>query len=309
VSEIFDPYTDFVAGSLLVQALLVLSLYVVFQCGVLSLASVGFMAVGAYTASLLSLNEGWATVPAVVAGTLMGAAVAVLFGRVVLRLEGIYLALGTFALGQVCVLAIANVDYTGGAQGLVGMPTSVLLVHLVAVVVMVGVGFQLLHRSRHGRALRAVRLDSRVASGVGIDVARYRLAAFVASGALAGLAGSLEAFRTSVISPEQYGFTLLVQVLALAIIGGAFHWSGAVLAAIGIGVLQQFLGEVGPLLEGVLFGGLIILVMMLLPEGLTDRRGLRWAKARLSRRAPHDGPPPGEVLPADPAPAVAGGRA
>lgn len=278
-----DTYSQFVGGSILVNVLLVLSLFMAFQCGVLSLASVGFAADGAYTAALLNMKAGWPAPAAIIAGALAAAVLALAFGRLILRLRGIYLALGSFALGQVCVLVIANISVTGGNQGIIGIPTDVGLTSVAVAVVVICALLEVLHHSRAGRALRAMRLDDRVAAGAGVNTTAYRTWAFTASGAIAGLAGALDAFRTVTISPGQYDFTLLVQILAMTMIGGAYHWSGGVIAAVVIGIIQQDLGQAGPLVQGLLYGGLLVAVMMLLPEGIVDRRLLRWARAHLSR--------------------------
>jgi branched-chain amino acid transport system permease protein len=283
-----DSYSQFIGTSLLVDVLLVMSLFVVFQCGVLSLATVGFMADGAYLSSLLVLKAHWNGELAIAAGAVGTGLIALVFGRLVLRLRGIYLALGTFALGQVCVLIIANISITGGNQGLVGMPHDIDLTKMFFIVLILCVLLQLLHRSRVGRALRAMRVDDRLAAGVGVNTVRYRTLAFTASGVLAGLAGGCEAFRTSVISPDQYSFTLLVQMLALAMIGGSFHWAGGVIAAIAIGALQQEISLAGPTANGFLYGGLLVVVMLLLPEGIVDRRLLRRVRRRRERSADLD---------------------
>ncbi|MEU1597053.1 branched-chain amino acid ABC transporter permease [Streptomyces sp. NPDC005708] len=278
-----DPYSQFVGGSLLVDVLLVLSLFVVFQCGVLSLASVGFCATGAYIGTLLSMKGHWPVPLCIIAATLGTGLLALIFGRLVLRLKGIYLALGSFALGQVCVLIIANIDYTGGNEGIVGIPTEVGMTTLAVTVVVCCVLLQVLHQSRAGRALRSMRLDDRVAAGVGVNTAMYRTWAFTASAAIAGMAGAMDAFRTVTISPSQYSFTLLVEILAMAMIGGSFHWSGGLVAAFAIGLVRQKLGDTGPLVQGLLYGGLLVVVMLLLPEGVVDRRLARIIR-RLARR-------------------------
>jgi branched-chain amino acid transport system permease protein len=275
VFDWLDAYSQFVGGSLLVDTLLVLSLFVVFQCGVLSLATVGFSADGAYIATLLAMKGHWPVPLAIAAGAIGTGLLALVFGRLILRLRGIYLALGSFALGQVCVLVIANIHYTGGNEGIVGIPTDVGMTTVAIAVIVVCVVLQVLHQSRVGRALRSMRLDDRVAAGVGVNTSMYRAWAFAASGVIAGLAGALDAFRTVTISPSQYSFTLLVEILAMAMIGGAFHWSGGLIAALAIGIIRQKLGNAGPLVEGLLYGGLLLVVMLVLPEGIVDRRLLR----------------------------------
>lgn len=285
-----NAYSQLVGAGIFINILLVLSLFVVFQCGVLSLASIGFMADGAYTAALLATKQHWPAVPALAAGAVLTGALGYVFGRLILHLRGIYLALGTFALGQVCVLGIANFSWTGGPQGVVGIPIDTTLTELLGVVIVVGLILHFVHRSFVGRALRAIRLDERVAAGVGVDVSRYRVWAFVASGILAGLAGGLEAFETGVISPDQYSFTLLVQILALAMIAGAYLWVGSVISAVGIGVAQQYIGTTSAIVEGLLYGGLLLVVMLLAPDGITDPRLLRrLTPARFRRTRPKPG--------------------
>lgn len=270
-----NTYDQLLAAGILINVLMVLSLFVVFQCGVLSLASVGFMAVGAYTSALLATDQHWPTVAALLAGTALSAALAYGFGRLVLHLRGIYLALGTFALGQVFVLGIANLAFTGAAAGVVGIPVDVTFTELLVVIICLGLLLQATHRSYVGRALRAIRLDDRVAAGAGINVSRYRTLAFTASGALAGLAGGFEAFQTGVISPDQYNFGLLVQLLALAMIAGSYLWAGGLVTAVVIGIAQQYIGTTDPLVEGLLYGGILVLVMLVVPNGITDPSLLR----------------------------------
>jgi branched-chain amino acid transport system permease protein len=290
-------YDQLVFAGILINVLLVLSLFVVFQCGVLSLATIGFMADGAYTASLLVTKEGWATLPAIAAGAALSAAFAYVFGRLVLHLRGIYLALGTFALGQVFVLGIANFSFTGGPAGVVGMPLDVSTTQLFIVVVVVGMLFELVHHSFIGRALRSIRLDERVAEGVGIDVARYRTWAFTASGALAGLAGAIQSFQTGVISPDQYNFALLVQMLAIAMIAGGYWWFGSFVTALAIGIIQQWIGTATPLINGLLYGALLVAVMLVLPNGLTDPRLLRRLRPRRRRHPSPIDPGPAQAMP------------
>ena len=293
-----DPYSQLVAVGILINAILVLSLFVVFQCGVLSLATIGFMADGAYTASLLTTKQHWPPALAILAGALLAGALGYAFGRLVLHLRGIYLALGTFALGQVCILGIANISFTGGDQGIVGIPVIVTLGEMILVVLVIGVVLQVIHVSFIGRALRAIRLDERVAAGVGIDVGRYRALAFASSGVLAGLAGGLQAFETGVISPGQYSFTLLVQMLALAMIAGSYWWAGSLITAVVIGIVQQYIGTTNAVAEGLLYGGLLIVVMMVAPNGITDPRLLRrLIPGHLRRRRDVD---PSPILKPDP---------
>lgn len=280
--DFFGSY-QFTVDVILIQVLLVMSFYVVFQCGLLSLASVGFMAVGAYTSTILVMENDWPVAGGVVAAMAVAGVVALAFGVPVLRLHGIYLALGSLALAQATVIGIANFDFTNGARGFAGIPAAVNTDHLVIAVVVVAVLFNLLHRSHFGRALRSIRLDERTAEGLGVAVLRYKSVAFALSGVLAGLAGALEAHRTRVISPDQYGFELLVVILTFAIVGGSGHWVGPILATIAISVFLEYVGTAGTTWEHLVFGSLLIAIMLIAPNGLSDRALYRPLLRRLRR--------------------------
>src|SRR5690606_25652808 len=135
-----------------------------------------------------------------------------------------YLALGSVALAESIIILIENLAVTNRTLGFYGIPIEVDTTHLVAILAVVFLLLQLDVRSHFGRAVQAVRVDERTAAGLGINVWRVRVGAFVASAALAGLAGALEAHRTSVISPSQYGFGLLLPLFTYALIGGNQHW-------------------------------------------------------------------------------------
>lgn len=292
---------EFVLEVILVQAILVLSLYVVFQAGLLSLASVGFMAVGAYTTTILVTKAGMPPLAGIALGAVAGGIFAAVFGIPVLRLGGIYLALGSLALAQAIVIGIANFGFTNGARGFVGIPLVVTTEELVGVIVVCAILLQLVHRSHIGRAIRAIRLDERTAEGLGIDTRRYKRVAFVVSGVLAGLSGALEAHLTGVISPDQYSFQLLTVALTYMIIGGSVHWAGPLLATLILGELREQLGVAGTSLENIVFGALLVIVMLLAPNGLSDRVLYRRLLRRIRRR--------GAAEPVDAAPATAASTA
>lgn len=285
--DFFGSY-QFTVDVVLIQVLLVMSFYVVFQCGLLSLASVGFMAVGAYTSTILVMENEWPVVGSVLAAMVVSGVVALAFGVPVLRLHGIYLALGSLALAQATTVGIANFGFTNGARGFAGIPATVNTDHLVGVIVVVAILFHLLHRSHVGRALRSIRLDERTAEGLGVAVLRYKSVAFALSGALAGLAGALEAHRTRVISPDQYGFELLVVVLTFAIVGGSGHWVGPILATLLISAFLEYVGTAGTTWEHVVFGSLLIAIMLIAPNGLSDRGLYRPVLRRFSRKPARD---------------------
>src|ERR1700688_919269 len=105
-----------------VNAMLALSIYLTLSCGLLSLANAAFMGIGAYAASLVTMQLDWPFPVALAAGALLPAAVALIIGIPTLRLSGVYLAMATLGFGEVVRVVILNMDITGGPMGLNGIP-------------------------------------------------------------------------------------------------------------------------------------------------------------------------------------------
>ncbi|MDA0160313.1 branched-chain amino acid ABC transporter permease [Solirubrobacter ginsenosidimutans] len=268
----------------LISTLLVMSVFVVFHAGVFSLASVGFMAVGAYGTAILTTKSGFPIWLGIVAGVVCASVVALIVGLLVARLSGIYLALATFALAQAILVAIRELHVTNGVQGIIGIPIHAFTWTAVILLVLLGILLELVHRSHVGRALRSARLDDVVARGFGIPVRRYRLAAMVASGALAGLAGALNAHEVGVISPDQYSFTLLVVALTYVVVGGVAYWVGPMVAALALGVFHELMRDVGTDWENITYGLVLIVLILLAPQGLGDPRLRKLFRRRRPKR-------------------------
>jgi branched-chain amino acid transport system permease protein len=267
-----DPIQRFTVDTTIITTLLVLSVHVTFRCGLFSLATMGFSAAGAYTTAVLVTSHGWNSLLSISMAPLVAMALALIVALPVLRLRGIYFALGTLALGQAIVVGISNFDFTNGVLGIAGIPIDVDTNHLVVLLIVVLVFFQLSHRSFFGRAAEAVRLDERTAAGLGINVFRVRLMGFLGSAFLAGLAGALEAHRTGVISPEQYNFGVLVLLFTYVLIGGNEHWIGPVATCWTLVAVHEWLeGKITTEQQNLAYGVLLIVVMMVAPYGLTHR--------------------------------------
>jgi branched-chain amino acid transport system permease protein len=210
--------------------------------GQISLGHAGFIAAGAFTVAGL-VESGWrsplVTLPAAaVVGAVLGLAV----GVPSLRLKGLYLALGTLAMHHVVLYGAgelqsrwgANTGYSvppPGVMGFVlkgGVAWYYALVVVAALTVVLAVNLQ---RSRAGRAWMAIRDREIAAESVGIDVARYKVLAFVCSSAVTAVAGALFAYHRGFVSVEAFSFFLAVEYIAMIIIGGMGSALGAVLGA------------------------------------------------------------------------------
>ncbi|MEV0589936.1 branched-chain amino acid ABC transporter permease [Nonomuraea cavernae] len=282
-----DPLQLFRLDTALILTLLVVSVHLTFRVGIFSLAPMGFAAVGGYTAALIAMNSELPLVAGLVLATLAAGGIGALFAPPVLRLRGIYMALGSLALAQAIVVLIRISDVTNGPNGIAGIPQGVSTELLLGLLVVTFCVLQLSHRSYYGRAAKAVRLDERTAEGLGINVFRVRFMSFTMAAATAGLAGALEAHRTSVISPDQYGFATLVIVFTYVLVGGNGHWLGPVLVTWGLTIVREELKVAGSNWEDVIYGVLLVLVLLVAPNGLSDRalyRGpRRWWRSIRSR--------------------------
>jgi branched-chain amino acid transport system permease protein len=247
------------------------SMAVVLRSGQLNLAQAGLAGIGAYTSSLLSINQGlpFPVVVLVAGGT--AAAMAVLVGLPVLRLRGVFLAIATLAFAQIVQVSLVNSDATKGAIGLGGMPVKVNHLNAFAAVAVVLWLYSRLNVSRMGRGMDALHDDEIAAAAAGINPRIVKLFVFAVSGALAGVGGAMFAHLTTYIVPSQFGFSLLVQVLLIAVLGGFSSAVGPVLGAVLVTSMPLFLTNLGieqvwvaPLLNGFI----LIVVIFALPKGL-----------------------------------------
>jgi branched-chain amino acid transport system permease protein len=258
-----------------INALLALSIWLTLSCGLLAMANAAFMGLGAYTASLLTMN---ASVPfpfAVLAGVALPTVVALIVGLPTLRLSGVYLAMATLGFGEVVRIALLNADsLTGGALGLSGIPQLTQWWHVVLAVLVVVLMLRQLRRSRIGRALEAIKEDQVAASLMGVDVMAHKMLAFALGAAIAGLAGALSAHLSSYIGPGEFGFDRGVDILTMTIFGGIGGLTGPILGAAVITVLPELLRSFRDY-RTMINGAILVLVVLFLPKGLWDPARMR----------------------------------
>ncbi len=250
-----------------INGLLALSMYVVLAAGQLSLGQAAFMGLGAYSSALLTLDWGlpfWAVLPlSMVAPVLF----ALVIGLPTLRLSGVYLAIATIGLGEVLRAAYLNLDLFGGAMGLSGIPEQAetwMIYGLLAVAVAI---LWRVARSPAGRAMEAMREDETAAAVLGVNLVRSKMGVLLASAALAGLAGCLDAHVSSFIGPAEYGFEPAVTILSYALLGGIATPLGPVLGSAILTVLPELLRGLADL-RLVLNGVIIVVAVLFLPGGL-----------------------------------------
>ena len=280
-----DPLGFYRAHQLLlaqlgINALLTLSMYITLRAGMLTLANVGFMAVGAYVSVLLHVNGNVPLPVAVLAGALAAGLLAIPIGVPVLRLQGIFLAIATIGFGQVVVGAILNIPVTGEGRGLTVPDASSSLLPAYLSLAVVAYVLWRLAGTRLGKAWDAVREDALAAEAQGIDVARYRMLAFVLGAVLAGYAGALEAHINFFIDTSLYSFQRVVGVLVFATLGGIGRVAGPVVGSTILTALPEVI-RFAQSYRDALYGVILIALVIFRPQGLLGGRvGIR----RVGRR-------------------------
>jgi branched-chain amino acid transport system permease protein len=288
-----------------VGILLALSVQVALRMGVFSFAGAGSYGIGAYAAANLVLRNDLPALPTLVLSGLVAAAIGLVLGLVIYRLNGLYLAMATVAFDlTVGVIAVNGGEWTGGANGLFGVLTDLTLPIILVVVIACVVGVAVTEHGRTGRRIDAVREDPELAASMGINVRRYRLFAFVGSGFLGGVAGAMNVLARTTIGPADVGFGLVILALTMIIVGGALSWKGAVIGAVLFTWLPELLSFVGEWQE-LVYGCIVLLAGIFLPQGLhglyvDGRRRIAASRrrsrlARVERRMAGEASEPGEV--------------
>ena len=282
-------YSRSLSEDLLVMLLLGLSLQVMMALGgLVSFGHAAFFALGAYGAALAHLQWGWVLLPALTMGMAVAVAVAAVFGLVLVRMSGVYLAMLSLALAQVIWAGASQwVGLTGGDNGLIGLtliaPES-RAVFDVALLAGVLVAVAMLARwsvSSRGAALQALRDAPLRAAASGLPVNRLRYQVFVLSAALAGLAGGLWAAIKGAVFPSVASVGTSVDALLVILLGGVHQLWGALVGSVLLVWGGAELGQGLDYWRGVL--GLVIMVVMVLsPSGVLGGLQSGW----LSRRRP-----------------------
>jgi branched-chain amino acid transport system permease protein len=266
-----------------INSILAVSMFLVLYSGQLSLAAPGFMAVGAYTAVLMSLYWNTPLALNLLAGTLLAGVVGFLVGLPVLRLRGVFLAIATIGFIEALTLGvILNLPITGEGLGLKNPsadPLTGINIILVSLAVVLFVVWRLT-KGRLGRTWSAIRQDELAALSQGIHVARYKMIAFVLSALLAGFAGGLESHLNFFVDPNEYGVTRTVQVLTFAVLGGAGNVFGPVVGALFLTSLPEIVRFPNFDPRDVISGAILIAVIVFRPQGIVGRGGLAIIRPR-----------------------------
>jgi branched-chain amino acid transport system permease protein len=259
----------------------------------LSFGHAAYFGSSAYVTGWLATAHGWGTIEAMLAGVAVATLLGLVIGAIAVRRQGIYFAMITLALSQLVFFVCLQAQFTGGENGLQGIPRG-------SVFGMIGLGndltmyyfvlaifaavYALIHRIVHspfGQVLRAIRANEPRAVSLGYKVDRYKRVAFVLSASLAGLAGSLKALVLGFVTLSDVSQGTSGEVILMTLLGGSGTFLGPAAGAVIVVTLQEYLSDLVGAWVSVIVGALFVVCVMTFRLGLVGEIQRRFAK-RLS---------------------------
>jgi branched-chain amino acid transport system permease protein len=259
--------------------------------GLLSFGHAAFLGAAAYGTGWLVKSAGWSPELGVLGGTLFAAAIGLLVGLIAIRRQGIYFAMITLAMSQMVYFVWLQAPFTGGEDGLQGVPRGKLfglidlandtVLYFVVLAVFVAVFLFIVRvvHSPYGQVLKAIRENEPRAISLGYDVDRYKLLAFVLSTGLAGLAGSLKTLVLGFATLSDAHWSLSGEVVLMTLLGGMGTFAGPVLGAFTIIGLQNFLADRVGSWVTVIIGAIFVVCVVAFRRGFVGEL-LAWQKRR-----------------------------
>jgi len=275
-----DVFYTRLATRILILGLIAVSLnLLVGYGGMISFGHAAFVGLGAYTTAILAFHgvaSGFLVWPAAIAVSALGALV---IGAIALRTGGVYFIMITLAFAQMLYYTSVGLERYGGDDGVrmaarntfagvleLGRP-SVFFYVVAAIFMAVVFAFSRLVRSRFGRVLRGIKDNERRMQSLGYDTYRYKLAAFVIAGALAGLGGALNANLVQLVSPSQMHWTHSGRLMVMVILGGMQSLVGPVIGAFAYLLLEEYLSSLTKHWQ-IVMGPLLLLLVLFARRGL-----------------------------------------
>jgi branched-chain amino acid transport system permease protein len=256
--------------------------------GMLSFGHAAFFGSSAYATAWLATVHGWDAAPAILAGIAASTLIGLLVGVIAIRRRGIYFAMITLALAQLIYFVCLEAPFTGGENGLQGVPrgtlfgllqlkSDLLFYYLILAAFLAQYLFiRRVVQSPFGQVLKAIRENEPRAISLGYDVNRYRLVAFVLSAALAGFAGSLKALVLGFSTLSDVQQANSGEVILMTLLGGTGTFFGPVIGAGVVVTLQEYLSEyVGGWVTAII-GAVFVACVLMFRRGIVGALIARW---------------------------------
>jgi branched-chain amino acid transport system permease protein len=279
---LLDQYVQLILMYIGINIILTVSLNLINgYMGEFSVGHAGFMAVGAYTASVISVRlfpalwGPWLFPVAVAAGGLAAAVTGLLVAFPSFKTRGDYLAIVTLAFGMIVKSAIENIDALGGPRGFLGMERLTTLPWVFFWTVLSILAIRNLVYSRFGRGILSIREDEIAAELSTVDTRRVKMIAFVVSSFFAGVAGALFAHLLQFINPRVFDIIKSTDILIMVYLGGIGSLGGSIIGAVVYTVLLELLRPLG-VWRMVLMPLVLVLLMIYRPKGIMGLREFSW---------------------------------
>ncbi|MFJ5760712.1 branched-chain amino acid ABC transporter permease [Neobacillus sp. NPDC093182] len=256
---------------MIINIILAVSLHLVIGItGQFSIGHAGFLAVGAYVSAIITMKFELPFVLAIIIGGIVAALAGLLVGIPTLRLRGDYLAIATLGFGEIIRIVFLNIEYVGGAAGMMvsNMTTWTSAFVCLVITILVISNFT---NSRHGRACIAIRENEIAADAMGINTTFYKVAAFAIGSFFAGIAGGLFSHNFYIIQPTNFGFLKSFDILIFVVLGGLGSMSGSVIAAVLLTIISTYLQQY-PETRMIIYSIVLVVVMLYRPQGLMGTR-------------------------------------
>jgi branched-chain amino acid transport system permease protein len=256
----------------------------------LSFGHAAYFGASAYVTGWLVTVQGWGTIAGILGGVAVALLLGLVIGAIAVRRQGIYFAMITLALAQLVFFVCLQANFTGGENGLQGIPRGSLLgvvglgndrimyYFVLAVFVAVFVLIRRIVHSPFGQVLKAIRANEPRAVSLGYKVDRYKLMAFVLSASLSGLAGSLKALVLGFVTLSDVSQTNSGEVILMTLLGGSGTFLGPVIGANVVVTLQEYLSEVVGAWVSVIIGATFVICVLVFRRGFVGEIQRRFAQ-------------------------------
>ena len=289
-TELIGPFVMLNLIIIAINIILAVSLnLVVGFTGQFSIGHAGFMALGAYASAIMTLNFNAPFIVSLLVGAVVAGIGGIIIGIPTLRLKGDYLAIATLGLAEIIRGVITNIDYLGGAYGLMGITQRTNWPWAFGAMLVTILVIKNFVQSSHGRACISVRENEIAAEAMGINTTKYKVIAFTMGSFFAGIGGALLAHYITFIEPNAFNFLKSFDILVMVVLGGQGSITGSVVAAIVLTLVSTFLQSLAEL-RLIIYAIILILVMLFRPQGLLGNHELSYKFFQRKRGVSHGSP-------------------
>ena len=276
-AEIIGPFWELNIILICINIILAVSLNMINgYTGQFSIGHAGFMAVGAYTSAIITVKLGLPFELGLVVATVSAGFLGFMIGLPTLRLDGDYLAIATLGLGEIIRICILNIDYVGGASGLMGIPRLTNFAYTFWIMMFVIFFIKNFKNSAAGRCCLAIRENEIAADTMGINTTKYKVMAFTLGAAFAGTAGALFSHYFFLAHPASFTFMRSFDILTMVVLGGLGSMTGSITGATLLTFISAFLSDF-PEWRMVIYAVTMIILMLYRPQGLFGSKELSLA--------------------------------